>query len=424
MKSLAQLSSLYLLLMVCGSAAMAGNFPDSGVPLPPNWNGPVFHLSQNYPPQIPSDTYPWLQFDPRTQPDQYMFAVLQYCLDGNVQADWVPQTNAKRGWYHAPWMHYGAHGREPIHGLTFERMSLAGELAPGQTSVLQNWAVGMYNAPGGYAIGRVWADPLKPNIALAAFPANTVSIKLLFTEGTPAEVPYLAGSKTWPAYVYVNPQNTSPGAPRVVKTLYLLQVDVAVRDPRVEGTTGWVFGTFVYDGRNQGNDPYSKLRPVGLMWGNDPGLGPEQYQKGLPPTQTWLYQPTKPIMLHYGWLGRLNGPVDNPKSSCLSCHSTAQWSARGVPAPMVPPANTPEGSAAWMQWFRNIPAGQPFSPGASSLDYSLQLASGIQNLAGWSNVCKNNPKAPVVPACPNISVLERSAGPRQRTIPQGFPVRR
>ena len=27
---------------------------------------------------------------------------------------------------------------------------------------------------------------------------------------------------------------------------------------------------------------------------------------------------------HLGWLGRVNGPVDNPASSCLSCHGTAQ----------------------------------------------------------------------------------------------------
>jgi hypothetical protein len=77
-----------------------------------------------------------------------------------------------------------------------------------------------------------------------------------------------------------------------------------------------------------------------------------------------------------------------------------------------------------MQWFRNIPAGQPFSAGSTSLDYSLQLATGIQNLAYWSNGCKANPSAPVVPPCPNVSALERSAGPTQRRVPTGFPVHR
>jgi hypothetical protein len=45
-----------------------------------------------------------------------------------------------------------------------------------------------------------------------------------------------------------------------------------------------------------------------------------------------------------------------------------------------------------MQWFRNIQAGTPFSAGATSLDYSLQLATGIQNLAAWSNTCNQNPE--------------------------------
>jgi hypothetical protein len=32
-----------------------------------------------------------------------------------------------------------------------------------------------------------------------------------------------------------------------------------------------------------------------------------------------------------------------------------------------------------MRWFRNIRSGQPFDPGQISLDYSLQLAQGIEN---------------------------------------------
>jgi hypothetical protein len=400
--------------------ARPGTFPDSAVPLPPNWTGPVFHLSQNYPAHVAIDTYPWLRFDPTTQPDQYLSAVLQYCLAGNTQVDWALQKNNLRGWYHAPWMHWGAHGREPIHGLTFERMSQPGELAPQQTSVLQNWAVGMYNAPGGYTLGQVWADPFSPRVAAALFPANTVSIKLLFTEGAPDQVPYLAGSKTWQGYIYADPSKTGPGASRVVKTLHLLQVDVAVRDPRVDSTTGWVFGTFVYDGRIPGADGYSKLRPVGLMWGNDPNFGPAQYKAGSRPTQTRLYKPSQSIMRHNGWLDRLNGPVDNPKSSCLSCHSTAQWP---VSADMLPPVGTAEGSATWMQWFRNIPAAGSFSAGSTSFDYSLQLASGVQNLADWSNVCKKNPRAAVIPPCPSSMMLKKKTGPAA-SIPLGYPVRR
>src|SRR3984893_8401109 len=74
-------------------------------------------------------------------------------------------------------------------------------------------------------------------------------------------------------------------------------------------------------------------------------------------------------MPHVGYQGRLNGPIDNPVSSCLSCHSTAE-----VPAgTMVPP------SGANQPWFRNIKSGTPFDAGRQSTDYSLQLSVGIAN---------------------------------------------
>lgn len=43
---------------------------------------------------------------------------------------------------------------------------------------------------------------------------------------------------------------------------------------------------------------------------------------------------------------------------------------------MVPPAGTAEGSPQWMLWFRNIPAGLPFTANSTLVDYSLQMASG------------------------------------------------
>ena len=88
---------------------------------------------------------------------------------------------------------------------------------------------------------------------------------------------------------------------------------------------------------------------------------------------------------HLGWAGRLNGPVDNPMSSCLSCHSTAQWPGK---APVIPPRNIIPDSKDWLTWFRNIKAGEPFSTGAESLDYSLQLAVGIQNFYEWQDIAQ------------------------------------
>jgi hypothetical protein len=198
--------SIFLALLLV-SGGWCSDFPNSAVPLPTGWNGPVFKLSQDYPAAVPQDAFPWMQFDPSRQPQQYMMSVLGYCLQGNVATDWTLQNNPIRKWYHAPWMHWGNHGREPIHGLTYERMSLPGELSPQQTGTFQNWAVGFYNAPGGYTFGRVWANPTQPNVNVAQFPPNTVSRKLLFTEAASDQVTYLAGSKEWQAYVFANPQN-------------------------------------------------------------------------------------------------------------------------------------------------------------------------------------------------------------------------
>jgi len=137
------------LLSFVSCAVWGATFPSSAIPPPPGWIGPVFELSQQYPAQPARDTAPWMSVDPTKNPTGYMMAVLRYCLAGNVEVDWRVQDNAVRRWYHAPWMHYGNHGREPIHGLTMERTSPAGELAPTQPAGIQNWAVGMYNGVAG-----------------------------------------------------------------------------------------------------------------------------------------------------------------------------------------------------------------------------------------------------------------------------------
>ena len=188
---------------------------------------PGFRLKVDFPTTLPApENYPWLNIDFRKQPAQYLPAVLAYSLEGNTAVDWRIHENTMRGWYHAPWMHYDeSNGREPVHGLTAERGSRPRELHPNQTSSAQNWAVGFYNAPGGYVFGQVWADPATPTTQSITFPLGTVSIKLLFTTASPTQVPYLAGSKEW----FVQTVRNQPP-----QTMRLLQVDVAVRDPRAD----------------------------------------------------------------------------------------------------------------------------------------------------------------------------------------------
>jgi hypothetical protein len=101
-------------------------FCSSTVPLPPGWTGPTFVLRQDYPATAPADTRPWLAFDPKTQPSQYILAVLGYFYEGNIRPDveksFDPKLNTVRAWYNAPWQDFGLNGREPAHGLTRERL--------------------------------------------------------------------------------------------------------------------------------------------------------------------------------------------------------------------------------------------------------------------------------------------------------------
>ncbi|UGX94285.1 hypothetical protein G6321_00053630 [Bradyrhizobium barranii subsp. barranii] len=346
-------------------------FCDALMPPPIGWNGPVFNLSQNYPANPGNEPKPWEQFQPDSQPAQYLAAVLNYFFEGNirpsVEASFDTSLNPVRKWYHVPWQDFGANGREFIHGLTRERSSRPGELHPNQSQLWTNYAVGFYNAPGGFAIGRVWTNHDAPNASLANMPEGTVAAKLLFTTAPVNEVPYLQGAPEWTGYIYRDVHNDRPQItfPRSPLKLRLLQVDLAVKDDRVANTTGWVFGTYVYGGGIDGSpgQGWNNVRPVGLMWGNDPNY-----------SSTWSLTETKinpTVRLpHYGYQGRLNGPVDNPISSCLSCHATAQK----PPGMMFPPAGSDPS-----RWFQNYKSGQPFDTGGISTDYSLQLSVGIAN---------------------------------------------
>ena len=348
--------------------AKATPFPDAHEAPPAGWKGPVFKLRQDYPATKPAtEALPWDKIDPKTNGVAYAKAVLAYIYDGNVAVDFQVEKNKVRNWYHAPWMHAGEKGREFVHGLTRERTSPPKELAPTQTSRFQNWAVSIYNAPGGFTIGQVWKDHAAPNPGAAQFPVGTVGAKLLFTEANEKEVPYMKGAFEWDANVNqpMNDPNT-----RKVSKMRLLQIDIAVRDARVDSLTGWVFGTFTYDGNAPGATALDRMVPIGVMWGNDPTVKPSSKGKLL---ETAI-NPDLKVPQHLGWGGRLNGPVDNPMSSCLSCHSVSQYQSA---APMMPPNNATENQR--MNWFRNIKSTEAFTAGQTPLDYSLQLSVGIIN---------------------------------------------
>jgi hypothetical protein len=374
---------------------------DSGDTVPPGWTGPKFAMSKNYPSTKPTEPgQPWRQLNFRTQSEQYIKAVLDYALEGNVEAGWVVQNNAVRKWYHAPGLARGSNGREFIHGMTRERTSNAGDLHANQTTPVDNWAVGFYNPIGGYTLGRVWANPTNPDVSKAKFSNGAVAVKLLFTTATVTQVPYLAGTFEWQGNIGNTPTARTP------KTLRLAQVDLAVRDTRNSSRTGWVFGTFVYQNTAAGTDPWKKLVPVGLMWGNDPSLDPSEIDNGAQLQQQWLNQPLAGSLTHLGWKGRLNGPVDNKESSCLSCHATA-----GFPSsPMLPAGDAPVDQK--MEFFRNIKAGKHALADRAPLDYSLQLAFGIRN---------HPPTSPPSPTPPSPGAPAGAGAPAIAAAPAPAP---
>ncbi|CAN7769853.1 hypothetical protein LJR245_007478 [Rhizobium leguminosarum] len=340
----------------------------------------------------------------------YMAAVLEEVKRGDLSIhDQTISMRSDAQWWISPWMDYTANGRERNLGLTRERSPDPGDLAPGSPGKLQVWAVGFYNQEGAYALSQVFAQPCDPSVPTAdwTFPANSASFKLLFTNATNTQVPYLDGAPVVLAFI------DKPGGGREEQTLRLLQVDIAVQDPR--SATKWVFGTFVWKGPKAGDGLFQNLVPVGLMWGNDPTadtqsrgdfavLAETRLNHDLEgivwrgPNQTWDERPWP------GFQGRLNGPADNLRSSCMSCHALAQW-PRSKALGIVPrgPNFTLDALNAKVardelreKYLKNVVGGKLTLPseavaetgwdGATSLDYSLQLEAAFSRLC---RACKD-----------------------------------
>lgn len=360
--------------------------------------------------------------------EAYMAAVL-----GEIRAG-QPKIISKRlsmapdaQWWISPWMDFTSNGREPIHGLTRERSPDPGDVGPGAPGGLQVWAVGFYNAEGAYGLAQVFADPCDPKVPTAGwtFPDNSASFKFLFTNGGKEAIPYLDGAPEIEAFI------DAPGGGRARQIVRLLQVDIAVRDARAP--TGWVFGTYVWKGPRKGDGLIDNLVPVGMMWGNDPGVDatPRDNFASLKETklnmalaghvwraagQSWDERPWP------GFQGRLNGPADNLRSSCLSCHALAQWprSRLGIvpsgPAYSLAKLND---AAARKQlrddYMRNVVGGKLTLPeeahpsasrgAAVPLDYSLQLE------AGFSRICAACANGILTGKTPEVCKVKRPQGP-------------
>lgn len=258
----------------------------------------------------------------------------------------------------------------------------------------------------------------------------------------------------------------------------LFQFDIVTKDSIASPETKWVFSTLVHDAGKLYSSPdaataWENLVPLGAMWGNDPQI--TNINRAL--NQTWINQQA-PLYARetLGWGGRLSGPNDGAvqtppyyqctgdgcdpdtlchgnsctfvgnggenlaMSSCMSCHSAAQYtmasfllpvplkeiSEFGTPVPsMYPYANTSgtfqgkkyqynkeaivfyeDNSPQWMTWFQNrsgeVAKDQINKQVISSTDYNMNFP--FKAMRYWSKeICidrKNRVNSPVCKMLP------------------------
>jgi len=408
-------------------------FPDFGY-MVPGYTGPVFKLSQDYPTTLPTDSLPpFFKIDYKKDWRAYLEAVQNYCFEGNTDIDFRVEDNKVRKWYHMPWQHYGTNGREGFHGLTQEAPVKPFQLAPTQpTDSAGAVAVGFYNDVAGYTIGQVWKDHINPDSSHnVSFKNGAVLFKLLFVtlpEATAVkEVPSLVNDIWWDAYVA---PNFGKATVRKKIRVALIQMDIMVRDNNAPN--GWVFGNFQYNGALGNAVKWKNLTPVGLMWGEDPkdttnASNPTPTKTIINPklTETIINPDTKQLPpTHLGWNSRLNGPVDNPMSSCYSCHSTAEYPTLSPLSPLFDPdtlKNDPPSSPGWMRWFQNLKCGVPFDQDAKSMDFSLQLSETLLNFNTWKANQQGLFASHYAPAAPKL-MSNAASGPKPAATSKGHKV--
>ena len=157
--------------------------------------------------------------------------------------------------------------------------------------------------------------------------------------------------------------------------------------------TGWILGNYKYNGAMNKSDKFYNLVPVGIMWGDDPENTTNT--SNPVPDSTYINLDLKQTIInpdrnelppsHLGWNGRLNGPMDNPMSSCYSCHATAEYPQISPISPLFDAKTSSyvPGSPEWMRWFSNYDCNSRFDEEAVATDFSLQMAEALQNFNDW-----------------------------------------
>lgn len=252
------------------------------------------------------------------------------------------RENEYRTWCSTPWLVDGPKGREAVHGLTKEfpmhpnpiyaaetsKKNSKGEPLFDEKTKPMSWGVAYFNRPVCEAYEQIFGTPEKPRLPLnpdVANPDGFVSFKLLFNtlqgwEGYPA----WKGAYSWMAHVGDHMFRSS----RTLQRIPHVQMDISFKDSRLRGTNKdvdhWVMLTYVFDASYFDGDldvahlpeALRKMRPVGVQYGLERGQSIifDGAKTNFQVADEWIVSGPETM---------LNGPADNPKSSCLGCHAAA-----------------------------------------------------------------------------------------------------
>jgi hypothetical protein len=412
----------------------------NGLMPPPPYKGPLFTLSHGYPATLGpmrSDP-PWRKAIGDGAISVTNAAAYVKALKDAVAADMrlmlADQANWKPGalgWYSEPWTGYL---REATHGAYVGSSPFTPDLFKGSglTKPFTTYVLTFYNARAANMMSKMWGTTaLKPNMANNApqMAEGSIVVKAAFSTANGDVWPVMQNALPWTLYISTNATlNHGETQPPELDPTSFFQFDIIVKDTASAPKTGWVFSTLVYDKDAQG-DFWDKMVPLGAMWGNDP----QATQPSQPLTENWI-NPAAPAYskMTLGWGGRLSGPNDGavndavvdaapvpvvtpmlPSSSCMSCHSVAEWPMQSFLLPtatdpqqfgpegfansdylvMWPPASVaaPDGTPAWMHWFQSRPGTQPAD--AKSVAFDYDMVQTFKSLNAWQQAQPNAPRA-------------------------------
>lgn len=456
-----------------------GPFDPPDIGIPDGYLG--FDGSNNFPSDItpPGDGFPWTNYLDGENitvdtAETYIEIVKDYIADDMIALLADPRTiedgggwnPEERGWYNEIWL---SSLRDGIHGAYVGSRCFSPDLFPesGLEEPFTTYVLVFYNDIAAQTLQRVWGDEgLSPNIFddEAQFDEGSIIVKAAFATATEETWEPMTGALSWD--IYTTPYDCATGEKSDTPEIFsvnFFQFDIIVKDSFAAPETTWVFSTIVYDNDIEATDDpagtWDQMPLLGVMWGNDPdATQPEDELQ-----ENWI-NPEAPIYSTetLGWNGRLSGPNDGAQqlgpyylcsgdgcipddngafcrddtcefvdsdgpilamSSCMSCHSTAQYEMDSflLPVPLMPPTNTggpvpatfgsdedaglvfyEPGSEMWMTWFQDRPGFLPKDAGSSdviaSADYDLNLP--FKTLPNWATeICLNEGNPYDDPVC-------------------------